>query len=416
MLENILDENKKKILKLTVDLAKKMDKNIYLVGGSVRDILLNKDSSDIDLVLEGNALEFARILHKDLGGELKTYDKFISATIYLPSLSLDLITARKEIYKGYGLLPEIMPGNINDDLKRRDFTINALALNLINGKIHDPFEGIIDIKKGQLKILHKDSFKEDPTRILRAARYLARLKFKLEKNTYKELSHAKFFLTNVSGSRLKNEFIKIINDKGSLKALRLLEGWGALPFFLPGISLKGLNKNFFDYFSNLSINNVITEKWLILLMALYWQTSDDLQNIFKVNFDFTKKEHSCLKWLVQNKPLLIRLTRSQNKLSFLNLHRLLFNTPHEIELFLLWILGDKRKLYLREIKMARQDIKLPLSGKDLLEQGVPPGPLMGKLLNDLEEQFLLGKVTSREDAFKWLKTNLEIQSIDNSIP
>ena len=170
MLEKILDQNKKKILQEVVDIANKYEKKIYMVGGTVRDIFLQRDSWDIGLVLEGNALEFAGILHRTLGGELKTYNRFLSATIKVAGFSLDLMTARKEVYKSYGSLPEITPGNINDDLKRRDFTVNALAINLIDGKIIDPFGGIDDLKNRQLSILHKNSFKEDPSRILRAAR------------------------------------------------------------------------------------------------------------------------------------------------------------------------------------------------------------------------------------------------------
>ncbi|NLT96241.1 MAG: CCA tRNA nucleotidyltransferase [Clostridia bacterium] len=401
---NHLDENKNRILKQTALLADDLGYKIYLVGGTVRDIILNKEPLDIDLVLEGNALEFARILQRCLGGELKTHEQFLTATINWPDFSLDLISARKEIYKSYGSLPEISLGNITDDLKRRDFTINAMAVYLMDGKLLDPFGGIDDLKKGLVRILHKNSFKEDPTRILRAARYLARLKFKLEKSTYKEIKKAKVYLTDVSSSRKKNEFIKIANEKGGLKALKLLEGWGVLPYILPGVKLKKINKSFMDYFN---VNIGLKEKWLILLMAIYWQTADQLQDILKVRFDLTNKEKQCLEWLINNKALLLRLTKSDIKLSFLNIHRLLYNTPPEIEVFLLWLLGEKRKLYLKEIKMARQQIKLPLSGKDLLEQGVPPGPMVGELLSALEDQILLGKISSRDEALKWLETRLE---------
>lgn len=407
MLEKILDQNKKKILQEVVDIANKYEKKIYMVGGTVRDIFLQRDSWDIDLVLEGNALEFAGILHRTLGGELKTYDRFLGATINLGGFSLDLMTARKEIYKSYGALPEITPGNINDDLKRRDFTVNALAINLIDGKVIDPFGGINDLKNRQLRILHKNSFKEDPTRILRAARYMARLRFKLEVTTYNQLCNAKPFITEVSANRLKREFIKICNDKASLKSLRLMEGWGVLPYILPGISLKRVNKNTMDYFnSSLKADQVYQEKWLLILMAIYWQAADNVQDILEVRFDFSNKELNCINWLVRNKPLLLRLINSEAKLSFLNIHRMLYNTPQEVEVFLLWVLGEKRKLYYKEIKLARQQMKLPLSGKDLLEMGVNPGPFMGKLLNELEEQVLLINISSREDALKWIKTKL----------
>ena len=186
-----------------------------------------------------------------------------------------------------------------------------------------------------------------------------------------------------------------------------MEGWGVLLYILPGISLKRVNKNTMDYFnSSLKADQVIQEKWLLILMAIYWQAADDVQDILKVRFDFSNKELNCINWLVQNKPLLLRLINSEAKLSFLNIHRLLYNTPQEVEVFLLWVLGEKRKIYYKEIKLARQQMKLPLSGKDLLEMGVNPGPFMGKLLNELEEQVLLKNISSREAALKWVKTKL----------
>jgi len=400
----MLSDDKKELIEQVLDSANRLGLNIYLVGGTLRDILLKRQFFDIDLVLEGNALNFARYLQGKLGGQIKTYGNFLSATIILSDFSLDLVTARKERYKYYGALPEILPGNIYDDLKRRDFTINAIALDLKNNKIIDPFGGQSDLENKVLRILHKDSFKEDPTRILRAARYQGRLGFSLSKTSEEELMEAKIFLNNVSPSRLKNEYIKIITDEAGLKTLHILESWGVMPYFLPGIVVKKAGQKCLDAIkTHANAHKKAKETWLITLMALYWQCASVLKDILEVKFDFSNKERFCLEWLVKNQYLLRKLINEELEISLFHLHHLLYNTPQEIETFLLWLLGEKGEYFLQDIKTAREGIKLPLTGKDLLQLGISPGPLLGEILKEMEKQVLLGKIGSRKEALNWLK-------------
>lgn len=404
MLNNYLDESIKKALEQAVSLATRLGINIYLVGGSVRDIYLKRPSQDIDLVLEGNALEFARLLEDYIGGNVKTYNQFLSATIKSANLSIDLITARKESYKSYGSLPLIEPGNIYDDLKRRDFTVNALAINLRTNKLLDPFGGTVDLESKLLRILHKDSLKEDPTRILRGARYNAQLGFHLEKTTKQELILAKDFLKNVSGSRLKSEFRKIINHKQSLEILKKIADWEVMPQFLPGILLRNGEHNYIDLIKASCISRGIPQRtWLVILMALYWRGANSIEDILSVKFDFTKKERYCLEWLVHNYQYLLTIVNDASKISFLNLYYLLNNNPLEIEIFLLWLLGEEDKRFGKEIQKAREGISLPLTGQDLIERGILPGPVMGKILTELKKQVLIGKVNSKIEALNWLE-------------
>jgi len=403
-----LSHVEKLILQKAISLAKQFGVNIYLVGGTLRDVLLKKPASDLDLVVEGNALVFAKALNSDLLGEIKFHEKFFSAKILFAGLSLDLHTARKEIYQYYGALPKIEQGSILDDLYRRDFTINAMALDLRNNSIIDTFGGQKDLSNSLLRTLHKDSFKEDPTRIIRAARYTSRLEFELESKSKSHLLKAISYIDCISASRLKNEYIKIVNEEVYLEILQVLNNWGVLPYFLPGIYGENLNMNHLFFINAKSCDNNSIALWLINLMVLYWQGAKDIIDIHRVRFNFTNKELFCLEWLIKNYYILKQIKKSNFKASFLELHRLLYNTPKELEFFVLWLLGEKSDFYLQDIKNARQGIDLPLDGDDLLELGINPGPVMGKILKDLKSQVLAGKISSRDEAVTWLKRMMNI--------
>ncbi len=170
---------------------------IYLVGGVVRDILLGRANSDLDLVVEGDAIKLAESLAGELGGRLVVHRRFGTAKIRTRNLTIDLAMARAETYARPGALPTVRPGSIQDDLARRDFTVNAMALRLDPGsfgKLVDPFDGRKDLENKLIRILHDRSFIDDATRMLRAVRYEQRFGFRLEASTEKsaapECGHA----------------------------------------------------------------------------------------------------------------------------------------------------------------------------------------------------------------------------------
>jgi tRNA nucleotidyltransferase (CCA-adding enzyme) len=405
-LTNKLGFEGKKILQKVIKAANQMGVNTYLVGGTVRDLYLNKTNYDLDIAIEGNAQEFANFLNPVLGGDIRTYERFLSATITLPSFFvLDITTTRKEIYLNYGSLPIVEPGNIYDDLKRRDFSINSLAIKLNNQDkemIIDPFNGLNDLDKGLIKVLHNESFREDPTRILRAARLLTRLKFNLEENTEKTLTKSIKYINRISGTRLKNEYKKIVKEDNTLQILHLVDAWGVTPYVFPGIKLNYLNPKSIGFIKTWCRNRKEIETWLILLMLIYWQCSPKIDYIFEVPFDFSKKEKLCLEWMVENRKVIKRLIQENINFSFIQLHRLMYNVPEEVETFLLSLLGEKREFLIKEIKKARQGVYLPITGRDLLKYGFRPGPIIGKILNNLEQEVLEGRINTREEALNWL--------------
>jgi tRNA nucleotidyltransferase (CCA-adding enzyme) len=179
---------------------------VFAAGGFVRDILLGADNLDIDIVVEGDGLRFAEELAAKFHSPLKAHKYFGTAAIEIinkditgvsdkprDAIKLDIATARREYYKSPAAYPRIKFDNMQEDLKRRDFTINAMAFHLNTARyaeILDPSNGVNDLKKGVIRVLHDNSFIDDPTRIFRAARFEQRYNFKIDKHTEKLIRHA----------------------------------------------------------------------------------------------------------------------------------------------------------------------------------------------------------------------------------
>ncbi len=206
-------------------LAAAADQTVYLVGGSVRDALLGLSGPgpDLDLALDGPVADVAR----GLDPNALLHERFDTAELEIDGRSVDIARTRTEQYPHPGALPVVAPARIEDDLQRRDFTINALAVKVEDpGTLIDPRDGRSDLERGLLRVLHDESFVDDPTRALRAARYCARLGFDLELKTA-ELVRATE-LHRVSRERVDNELALIADEPTALEALRLASAWGLL--------------------------------------------------------------------------------------------------------------------------------------------------------------------------------------------
>lgn len=196
---------------------------VYVVGGAVRDLLLGRERLDLDLVVDGDAEALAR----HLGAEVVAHERFATAKVTVDGVELDLATARAESYPRPGALPEVRPARIADDLARRDFTINAMAIPL-HGEVRliDPHGGRADLERGQLRVLHERSFVDDPTRALRAARYAARFGFSLEPETGALVRRAD--LGTVSEDRVEAELLRLAGEPRARRGFELLEEWGLI--------------------------------------------------------------------------------------------------------------------------------------------------------------------------------------------
>ena len=214
------------IIEIVGKLADKLKIKAYIVGGPVRDKLLGIKNYDLDFVVEGDGIKFAEALNKIFKGKLIIYKAFGTATIAIKGKRVDIVTSRKETYKYPAAYPTIKPGNIKDDLFRRDFTINAMAL-VINkknfGKLVDFYGGQKDLKKGIIKVLHDKSFMDDPTRIFRAVRFSVRFGFKIEPHTKKLMKEAVKgrFLGEVNSGRIRKEIELFLKEKNPKKCLEV---------------------------------------------------------------------------------------------------------------------------------------------------------------------------------------------------
>lgn len=244
------------------------------MGGVVRDLFNGIDGGDqdIDFLVEGNAIEFAELLARDIGGSVKRFEDFVTAKLIAPEKlpgvhELDFASARTETYDSPGKLPRVALSTMPLDLKRRDFSVNAMALPIaamvkgallpqsealtfLKGALIDHFNGLSDLTQKRIRVLHEKSFIDDPTRIFRAARYAARIQGQLDTLTQDLVEQAvgSSALTTISEQRKLNELKKIMNEDRWLQAIEGLHGWGVsaqveiLAAVPPEIFMKALRK------------------------------------------------------------------------------------------------------------------------------------------------------------------------------
>ncbi len=226
------------------DHATLRDFRAFLVGGTVRDLLLDRPSLDVDIVIQGDAVSLARDVASATGAKLAKTTEFDTATLVAvgqgPSpdsarrrarFHLDLATARAETYARPGALPKVSPSTIDADLLRRDFTLNAIGLQLNGaapGKLLDPTGGEADIRAGHVRALHDKSFQDDATRILRAVRYESRFAFRLEERTFDLLRRDLSYIDTISGTRIRNELQRTFDEAEPERPLSRLEELGVL--------------------------------------------------------------------------------------------------------------------------------------------------------------------------------------------
>jgi tRNA nucleotidyltransferase (CCA-adding enzyme) len=211
---------------------------VYIVGGFVRDLLLEHPSLDFDIVVEGEAITLARALAAQHGGKVTSHSRFGTAkwnlehsAFNLQHSTLDLISSRQEYYEHPTALPTVEHGSIKLDLHRRDFTINTLALRLDGrhfGELHDYYGGLPDLKKRRIRVLHSLSFVDDPTRMLRAVRYEQRYGFAIEPRTLQLMDEARPLIARLSEERLRHELDLILDEPKSVLMLARLDELGLL--------------------------------------------------------------------------------------------------------------------------------------------------------------------------------------------
>jgi tRNA nucleotidyltransferase (CCA-adding enzyme) len=330
-------------------------KPVYLVGGAVRDLLLGRGRADIDLVVEGDATALA----SRLGGEVVEHERFATAKAHLGEHEVDIATARAETYPHPGALPEVEPtAGIAADLARRDFTINAMAIPLRRDpELIDPHRGREDLESGLLRILHPNSFEDDPTRALRAARYAARFGFELEPDTADLLRETD--LATVSADRRKAELLRLAGETEAARGFALLAEWGLLELPEHGVELAA---RVAGLLAESPWTEVARRDHAILAAALgRWGGAEALATA-----DPKRPSEA------------VQLARAANP----------------VELVLGRALGAEwLDRYLNEWR----DVVLEIDGEDLIRAGVPRGPQIGRGLGEALRRKLDGELAGRDE-------------------
>ena len=372
-------------------------KAVYLVGGAVRDLLLDKTNIDIDLVVEGDAIAFARELMQGKGGKITIHRQFSTAKIVWHEWSVDLATSRRESYSRPGALPAVKPGSLDDDLFRRDFTINAMAIDLnphSYGRLIDPYSGQKDIRQGLLRVLHEKSFIDDSTRIWRGLRYEQRLDFRLEADTLILLQRDISMLDSISGDRIHYELECILDEELPEKVLQRAGKLGALERLNPALEDDGWLAGKYNNARQMSLPHKPPPNLYMALLA--YHLADKEREQFISYLRLPKPAARTLRDSDSIRAKLTELAAAAIKPSRIY-HQLHGYSPQAITSN---IIASDSPIACRNIKLYSdklQHIKPLLNGNDLIEMGIPPGPHIKEILNKLLDARLDGEVKTRQD-------------------
>lgn len=384
-------DGRRDVLNTVQRLAKDLEVEAYVVGGSVRDQLLGIPYNDLDITVAGSALPLAERLATAVGGRLTVHQRFGTATVSMPDFAIDLVTARSESYYHPGALPQVRAGTVADDLARRDFTINAMAASITDESLAlvDPHGGRADLEAGLVRTLHPLSFVDDPTRIFRAIRYEQRFSFRIEDQTLNELRHAVEHgaLATLTGDRIRHELERIFNEASPLPALRRAGELGALSAVHSALGhthLEGLG----DW-------SATPLSWAA---ALVWPLSAEQGASLATRLNAPAD-------LVRTLEDTALLTARQPQLAEAGLlpsgvcAQLDGLSPDALAAAMRLaepVVGERVERYLSEW----WSVAPLLRGTDLLELGVPSGPAVGEALRALRQARLDGLTHDRHDEEK----------------
>lgn len=400
------------LLRAIGEKAQKYGYRAYAVGGFVRDLLLHVKNLDLDIVIEGDGIDFAKKFARHMAGEVRTHEKFNTAVVILPNgFKIDIATARLEYYDYPAALPTVELSSIKLDLYRRDFTINAMAVHLnpdTFGTLVDFFNCQNDLKDRKIRILHNLSFVEDPTRIFRAIRFEQRMGFAIGKHTEKLIKNAvkmdlfdRFF-----GHRFFGEVRIILSEENPLPALRRMADFGILKFLYKGLRMDPRLERILEETSQaLAWHKLLyldepCRQWLVYLLALMSQVPAKEVLNFCTRFEVPERyKQAILKEKIEVQKI-HHIMRRKAPEAPSDIYRLLQPLSHEGLLHLMGLAKKKtQKKAVSQYVTELRHIKPALHGNSLKEMGYPPGPLFGQILRDLLAAKLDGMVkTPAEEA------------------
>lgn len=388
-------------LQQAVDIAAVHDVPVYLVGGPVRDLLLNRPTIDLDLVLEGDAWPIAEAFAAQTGGKLTEHAAFRTATVELigdttPS-AIDFVTARRETYPEPAALPIVKPSGMHDDLFRRDFTINAVALRLgEHPALLDPFGGVADLQAKLVRVLHDQSFIDDPTRILRGARFAARFDFVVEPHTRDLIGQAVHMqmIARTSPQRILNEVWLVLDEPQPEHVLQVLHDLGALD----QLALVW-NDGWIEQFRRLcalGLADVLrrTVAWGLVV----WPLDAVQRQALQTRYNLPNAERKVLREL----PLGIPPALQHADVDAVTLDDLLRGYDEATLRVLQLVAPPPAAANVQRYLDTIRPLPPLLRGADLQALGVAPGPRYKQILDQVRRAQLAGMLTTATAARAWV--------------
>jgi tRNA nucleotidyltransferase (CCA-adding enzyme) len=383
----------------------------YLIGGTARDAVRGVPPIDLDISVVGDAVQVARELAAELGVEIEGYERFSTSTVSPPGspYHLDFVTARRETYPQPGALPVVSAGTIEDDLARRDFTVNAFALELApnRGALLDLHGGVQDLQAGRVAILHDRSFIDDPTRLFRAVRFAERLDFRIEPHTLELMLQAvrDGVMATVSVERLSRELVLVLEEPEAGKMLAALDRLGLLEALYPGLYWPYAPDDIL-LVSELS-RDERRDALLAALAAEYApdpSSAQELARYLRLPAHQVRLMHDAARlaalWPRLGEPEL-RNSELYVLLSPIDSAALRAFTRIE-KLRADEVAWERLRHYLSELRHTRAQ----LTGHDLQALGLPPGPEYREILGKLLDAKLDGEVPTREEEERFVRAEI----------
>lgn len=435
LLTNHLPPPLQTFLKTIATLADQLNVSAFLVGGFVRDLLMNIPNFDLDVVIEGDGIQFGKALAKALSAEWTIHERFGTVSMKLPKAlnlpqmhHMDVATARTEYYEYPTALPTVERSSIKKDLYRRDFTINALAIrvNRAPGELLDYFGGRRDMKDKVVRVLHSLSFVEDPTRVFRAIRFEQRFGFRISKETEQFIQQAQTMdlFQRLSGSRLGNELIHMLEEPAPAKGIRRLEEFRLLRFIHPKLQVKPAVQDLFHAIEKMLTwftvehPETLIKRWIIYGLAWFeplgqaeltgtWKKLGFPQGQIRTAGDYLSAQHTLIR------------TLNKKHVAPSEAFVVLADWPQELLLFLMAKTQLKSSTHaamerVRSYLTTWRHLSIGLTGHDLEAMGLPKGPAYRRVLDRVLKARLDGLVTTEEDEYRLAKTLIEQETASGS--
>ena len=396
------------LLQQTGELAERRRVRVYAIGGFVRDLLLGIPSLDLDMVVEGNGIRFAKAIAQRYKARVTTHERFGTATVaFTDGLTFDVATARTESYDAPAALPTVRWSSIREDVRRRDLTINTLAIRLNAphfGELVDLHNGLRDLHDKTIRVLHGLSFIDDPTRVFRAIRFEQRLGFQLHRDTavlMKEAVSMKI-CHRLSPSRLSTELLHLLSEREPVKILARLADFNLLQFIHPRLKWSpGLARllNAVDkalaWHTQRSLGR-LASPWVVYGMALMDHLPQPVVQETLARLTFPRRQIQAMLWVSQEGARLLRTI--ERTASPTATFRALRTLPDETLVFLMAKARSERgKQNISDQFTTYRRVRPILRGNDLKAMGLEPGRLYNRILDRLLEARLNGAVKTEAD-------------------